>query len=106
MGDSQIHRRMARTEQPKFHRVNAESRLAHATETLGWGIAQVITLLAPQVVVVGGGVSLMPESLFIEPLEQAVADFVLPPLAQSYRLERAMLGEEVVVHGALALCRD
>ena len=27
MGDSQIHRRMARTEQPKFHRVNAESRL-------------------------------------------------------------------------------
>ncbi len=84
----------------------ARQVLAHATETLGWGIAQVITLLAPQVVVVGGGVSLMPESLFFEPLEQAVADFVFPPLAQSYRLERAMLGEEVVVHGALALCRD
>ena len=35
MGDSQIHRRMARTEQPKFHRVNAESRLA-MSEMWAW----------------------------------------------------------------------
>ena len=33
MGDSQIHRRMARTEQPKFHRVNAESRSGYDHST-------------------------------------------------------------------------
>lgn len=84
----------------------ARQVLAHAVETLGWGMAQVVTLLAPQMVVVGGGVSLMPEELFFEPLKQMVARYVFPPLAQSYSLEPAMLGEEVVVHGALVLCRD
>lgn len=78
--------------------------LAHATETLGWAIAQVITLLSPHIVVVGGGVSLMPRSLFWDPLQKNVARFVFPPLADAYELQPAALGEEVVVQGALALC--
>ena len=36
-------------------------------------------------------------------VREAVARYVFPPLAQSYRLEPARLGETVVVHGALAL---
>lgn len=69
---------------------------------LGWGIAQMITLLAPEVVVVGGGVSLMSESLFFNPLRNYVAEMVFPPLANSYKIVSAGLGEEVVVHGAIA----
>ena len=46
----------------------AREVLAHACQALGWGIAQAITLVAPEVVVVGGGVSLMDESLFLVPL--------------------------------------
>lgn len=77
--------------------------LAQAVNALGWGIAQVITLVAPEMVVVGGGVSLIGNELFFEPLEQAVARYLFPPLAGSYRLQPAALGEEVVLHGAIAL---
>ncbi len=77
--------------------------LRRATTALGWGIAQAITLLAPELVVVGGGVSLMGESLFFVPLREAVATYVFPPLKNSYHIRAAQLGEEVVLHGALAL---
>ena len=70
---------------------------------LGWGIAQMVTLLSPHVVVIGGGVSLMGEQLFFEPLRQQVRRFVFPPLADSVCIVPAALDEEVVVHGAIAL---
>jgi glucokinase len=81
----------------------ARDILRHAVETLGWAIAQTITLVAPDIVVVGGGVSLMSPALFLQPLREQTARYVFPPLAGSYRIEPAALGEEVVVHGALAL---
>ena len=74
-----------------------------ATDTLGWGIAQMITLLAPEMVVVGGGVSLVGEEIFFAPLREAVAQYVFPQLSGAYRILPAGLGESVVVHGALAL---
>jgi len=81
----------------------AQQVYREATDVLGWAIAQVITLLAPEIVVVGGGVSLAGEAVFFAPLREAVARYVFPPLADSYRLVSAELGERVVVHGALAL---
>jgi len=81
----------------------AREVIDHACQALGWAVAQVITLVAPEVVVVGGGVSLMGEPLFFTPLRRHAARYVFPPLAQSYRIVPAELGEEVVVHGALAL---
>jgi len=74
-----------------------------ATRALGWAVAQVITLLAVEVVVVGGGVAQSGEQLFWEPLRARVAEYVFPPLAGSYDLRPAKLGEEVVLHGALAM---
>ncbi len=71
--------------------------------TLGWAIGQMVTLLSPQVVVIGGGVSLMGDELFFEPLRKQVRRFVFPPLADSVRIVPAELDEEVVVHGAVAL---
>ncbi len=64
-----------------------------------------ITLVAPQVVVIGGGVPLAGETVFFAPLRQQVARYVFPPLAHSYSIVPAALGEEVVVHGALAVAR-
>ncbi|MDZ4687435.1 MAG: ROK family protein [Planctomycetaceae bacterium] len=81
----------------------ARQSYREATDVLGWAIAQLITLVAPEVVVVGGGVSLAGPDVFFEPLRDAVARYVFPPLATSYRIEPAALGESVVVHGALAL---
>lgn len=74
-----------------------------ATDTLGWAIAQAITLLAPDVVVVGGGVSLVGEDVFYRPLRAAVERYVFRPLRGAYQLVPPVLGESVVVHGALAL---
>ena len=75
-------------------------------QVLGWAIAQVITLLAPEVIVVGGGVSLLGEDLFFTPLRQAVRHYVFPPLQEAYEIHPAALGEWVVVHGAIALAAD
>jgi glucokinase len=76
-----------------------------ATQVYGWAIAQMITLLAPEVVVVGGGVPLVGETLFFAPLRQEVERYVFPPLSGTYQIVPAELGEEVVVHGALRLAR-
>ena len=81
----------------------AQSAIHQATCVLGWAIAQVITLTAADVVVIGGGVSLIGEERFFQPLNREVARYVFPPLANSYRILPAALGEEVVVHGAVAL---
>ncbi len=81
----------------------AEQVFNRATEALGWGIAQAVTLLAPQKVVVGGGVSLAGEQLFFAPLRKAVGRYVFPPLAEQFQLLPASCGEEVVLHGALTL---
>jgi len=77
--------------------------IGRGAESLGWAVAQMITLLAPDVVVIGGGVALLGEQLFFSPLREQVERYVFPPLAQSYRIVPAALGEAVVVHGALAL---
>ena len=84
----------------------ARDQYVAATRVLGWGIAQLITLVAPEVVVVGGGVSLVGEDLFFAPLRAAVQQYVFPPLQESYRILPAELGESVVVHGALALAKS
>jgi glucokinase len=81
----------------------ARQVLDHACQALGWAIAQVITLAAPEVVVVGGGVSLIGEPFFFMPLRAEVSRYVFPPLAGSYRIVPAGLGELAVVHGAIAL---
>jgi glucokinase len=81
----------------------AREVLDEAWRALGWAIAQTVTLLAPEVVVVGGGVSLLGESHFFAPVRRYAACYVFPALADRYEILPARLGEEVVVHGALAI---
>jgi len=85
--------------------VAAQRIFARALQVLGWAIAQMITLVAPQVVVIGGGVPLAGEAMFFEPLRSEVARYVFPPLSRAYSIVPAALGEEVVIHGALAVAR-
>jgi len=84
----------------------AREVLTHACQALGWGIAQAITLLSPQVVVMGGGVSLMDESLFLVPIRDEVERYVFPPQLNKYKIVPAQLGEAVVVHGAIAAAAE
>jgi glucokinase len=77
-----------------------------AVQTLGWAIAQMITLMAPGVVVLGGGVPQAGEALFFAPLRAEVERYVFPPLRDRYRIVPAALGEAVVLHGALAVAAE
>ena len=76
-----------------------------ACQVLGWAIAQSITLFAPEIVVIGGGVSLAGRTQFFDPVEAAIANYVFPPFVGQYTVAPAELHEDVVVHGALALAR-
>ena len=77
-----------------------------ATSTLGWAIAQMVTLLAPEVIVVGGGVSQSGEKLFFVPIREEVERYVFPMLKGSYEIVPSMLGESAVVEGAVLLAHS
>ncbi len=79
----------------------ARDVLSHACQALGWAIAQMITLVSPGVVVVGGGVSLIEESLFLLPLMREIDRYVFPPLLGTFQVLPAALSELAVVQGAL-----
>jgi glucokinase len=72
---------------------------------LAEAICQTIVLLCPRRIVIGGGVSLMGEELLFQPLCQLVSERVFEPFAGLTDIVPAVLGEEVVVHGAIALAR-
>ncbi|MCI0378596.1 MAG: ROK family protein [Gemmataceae bacterium] len=76
-----------------------------ALGALAVGICQVIVLLCPRRFVIGGGVSLVGDELFFRPLRELVMNRVFQSFAGCYDIVPAALGEEVVVHGALALAR-
>lgn len=83
----------------------ATSILNEAWSYLAEAICHVIALLCPRRIIIGGGVSLMGDQLLFEPLRRLVAERVFQPFAECCDIVPAALGEEVVVHGALALAR-
>jgi glucokinase len=101
-GDDEIDTRMV-AEAAAAGNALARAALGEACRVYGWALAQMITLLAPNVVVIGGGVAQVGEELFLGPLREQVGRFVFPPLAGTYEMVSARLGQEVVVYGALAL---
>jgi glucokinase len=84
----------------------ARSILRRPLAALSMTIVQVIKLLCPRRIVIGGGVSLMGEQLFFHPLRSTVGSLLagqFPPFARLTDIVPSALGEEVVVHGAIAL---
>lgn len=84
----------------------ARETFLHAAGVFGWAVAQAVTLLSPNVVVVGGGVSLAGEELWFKPLREAVERYVFPPRKGGFKIVPAELDEAVVVFGALALAAE
>jgi glucokinase len=94
----------ARTDRPCHW--EALGLLDTAVQRLALGIRQMITLLCPRRVIIGGGVSLIGEELFFEPIRRYQTQHGMAAFAGLTDIVPAALGEEVVVHGALALARQ
>jgi len=80
--------------------------LLYAWNNLAQAVGQVIKLVCPKRIIIGGGVSQMGEALLfkhLRPMVRAHLDFA--PFADCWDIVPAALGEEVVVHGALALAK-
>jgi len=80
----------------------ALAELDRITDGLAQAVANVITLLHPEVVALGGGVSLMGAPL-LDPLRTKVAAGVFGPYRDRYRLVPCALEEAVVIRGAALL---
>ena len=76
--------------------------LQETCQTLGIAISNVVALLHPERVILGGGVSLM-GPLFWNTLQNEFRARVIPTFAPRVELVPAKLGEDVVVIGALCL---
>jgi len=74
-------------------------------ERLGVGIANVVNLFDPELVVIGGGVSLAGE-LLLGPAREAAARFILEGVGTRTRIERARYGPTAGVRGAALLARQ
>jgi len=72
---------------------------------MGLAVANLITLLHPEVVVIGGGVSLMGD-LFFEPVRRHARRYAFHLYADTYRIIPSALGEQVVVIGAALLAQQ
>jgi glucokinase len=76
--------------------------LNETCQMLGLAISNVIALLHPERIIIGGGVSLM-GPLFWDPLQREVTARSMPAFASSVEVVRSQLKEDVVVIGALCL---
>lgn len=80
----------------------ASAVLGAAVEKIALALTHVVAICAPRRIVMGGGLSLAGER-FLGPLRDAVTRLAFAPFAGGFDIVPAALGEDVVVHGALAL---
>jgi glucokinase len=80
--------------------------LEETARWLGMGIANLVSLLNPQMIVLGGGL-MQAGDLLLEPLRREVLEWAQPLAARQVRIELTQLGEDAGVLGAarLALTR-
>jgi glucokinase len=82
-----------------------KTTLAESAKYYGIALANAITLLNPDIVVVGGGVARAGEK-FLGPVRKTAERFMFGPFRKNFRIVPAALGETVVVVGAALLAAD
>ena len=85
--------------------VAAREVITFAGRTLGVGVANLLNLLAPEVVVLGGGLT-RAGALLMDPLEETVSSMSLANSVSRAQLEISQLGERGVALGAATLALE
>jgi glucokinase len=76
--------------------------LSRAGKYLGVGMANLVNIFNPDMIILGGGMAKMGD-LFLDPAKRVVAEKAFPISAQAVRIVTAQLGDEAGVYGAAAL---
>jgi glucokinase len=82
---------------------HAQKVIQETAHYLAIGIANLVNIFNPEMVILGGGVSKMRE-LLLKPIRHEFKKYALTLPAKNVRIVRASLGDESGVLGAVALC--
>lgn len=77
--------------------------LDEVVEYLAQGIGIAVTLLNPSVVIIGGGLSEVPEELLLKPIRKRISKYALDAAIGELEIVNALLGYDAGVLGAAAL---
>lgn len=80
----------------------AQNAIREAARYLGLGIANLVSLLNPQMVVLGGGL-MQAADLFVAIIRQTMEEWAQPIAARQVRIEKTALGEDAGLLGAARL---
>jgi glucokinase len=80
----------------------ARKAVDETVEWLAMGVANLISALNPQVVVLGGGL-MQASDLFLDPVRRAVRRWAQPKAVEQCRIEPTALGEDAALFGAARL---
>jgi len=83
----------------------ASKALDSLTKLLGFAVSNAITLIHPEIVAIGGGVSLLGDVL-LEPLRTKIDEMVFEPYKNRYKIQLAELSETVVIVGSILLAAE
>ena len=76
--------------------------IEYETEYLAMGIGNILNILNPEVIVIGGGVALAGDILFT-PLKEKLKKYVLPMALEDLKIVPGVLGNEAGIKGAVGL---
>jgi len=80
--------------------------LNECIDTLGIGLANVVNLLNPDIIILGGGLVEKLGSSFVQKVNRAVKRYAMPALSETVTVRRALLGDNAVLVGAAALLNE
>jgi len=83
-----------------------EQIVRHAAKDLGIAIGSVINLLAPDTIVLGGGLVEAMPSLYVQEVRASIKKQAMRPYTKSLKVVVAKLGDDAVAMGAAALAAD
>lgn len=84
---------------------NAKYAIEQTAKYLGMGMANIVSLLNPQMIVLGGGL-MNAADLFLETAKRVMSECAQPIAAQQVRIAISELGEEAGLFGAARLAFD